>query len=646
MTTKKSTKLLRRLATHPFFRIDPELVRTRAYYHWLNKTGREWWDERSNWEQAELEEIINYAQAMFVTLRNGPGLVPAQPLDFENNYELLIHLKHSFTSLDKRPQMLGTPNPRLCSLCDRGEPAVSFKTDAHVIPEAFGNKSIFTLDECDECNHEYGRKLDNHLAAMFMVERALARLPPKGTRTAKAKLGEGRSSIGGQARGKPLHIELVADDNSVSIDHVSKNTLTIKVPAFSFRPISAIRAFARMAWQALPAKQRGHFGLIRRLVLNEIEILPASIHRIFMPGPGFSFVSLTVWTRTGSNAELPELITLFTFGNYLLIWSSPDFKSGIYRPTLLPPLLRSPYPPHLPTHDFQVFTSDEPFKSPKQPTLNVNYNQSYLGYTEKPIPVCIEVDTPTGLQSIDTELSTPIPVESMRPDYYTYEISGGHLAGQLKIEVTPTQKSLNFTDALAGRSPTEGLATLRAVKAALDGARLRIIERDTLDEILIIEGQGNSRAENFENAIELAEALALIEERLGISFPIPEQASVGDATALRSVVHLLTQGSIDLPITSTKIPMDPVTAREFIKQMSANESNEVQLHITESMQILGREIDLGPTAIMLKGARLTRSVAELGVMVATMKEGELLEVELTFEHATQVLLRSSSPTHK
>lgn len=40
----------------------------------------------------------------------------------------------------------------------------SFRNSSHSIPEFLGNKSIFTLDECDQCNSYFGSKLEKDLS--------------------------------------------------------------------------------------------------------------------------------------------------------------------------------------------------------------------------------------------------------------------------------------------------------------------------------------------------------------------------------------------------------------------------------------------------------------------------------------------------
>lgn len=47
--------------------------------------------------------------------------------------------------------VLGDTENRTCRFCGLHEPRVTFRHEAHAIPEALGNRSIFTNYECDSC---------------------------------------------------------------------------------------------------------------------------------------------------------------------------------------------------------------------------------------------------------------------------------------------------------------------------------------------------------------------------------------------------------------------------------------------------------------------------------------------------------------
>lgn len=61
---------------------------------------------------------------------------------------------------------------RKCRYFDLSMPKVSFKNDAHMIPEMLGNKSFFSDFECDSCNELFGT-YEDHFAKLLEPYRTL-----------------------------------------------------------------------------------------------------------------------------------------------------------------------------------------------------------------------------------------------------------------------------------------------------------------------------------------------------------------------------------------------------------------------------------------------------------------------------------------
>jgi hypothetical protein len=65
-------------------------------------------------------------------------------------YEVLRHVHGSIGGQRVHVGKRGTC--RYCGTDDRRK----FRKVAHTFPEAFGNRWVFSLDECDDCNHAFG----------------------------------------------------------------------------------------------------------------------------------------------------------------------------------------------------------------------------------------------------------------------------------------------------------------------------------------------------------------------------------------------------------------------------------------------------------------------------------------------------------
>jgi hypothetical protein len=61
---------------------------------------------------------------------------------------------------------------QICRFCKRNSSDTNFTQDTHLISELIGNGSVYSEDECDECNLFFG-KVESDLAAFLGLERTL-----------------------------------------------------------------------------------------------------------------------------------------------------------------------------------------------------------------------------------------------------------------------------------------------------------------------------------------------------------------------------------------------------------------------------------------------------------------------------------------
>ena len=86
-------------------------------------------------------------------------------ISYNNQFEVVNNLTKEFF-----PK--ACPSKKNCIFCKRNESEVSFKKPAHIIPAALGNKLLFSLVECDECNQKFGDTLENDLCNDIYAIRA------------------------------------------------------------------------------------------------------------------------------------------------------------------------------------------------------------------------------------------------------------------------------------------------------------------------------------------------------------------------------------------------------------------------------------------------------------------------------------------
>jgi len=62
-----------------------------------------------------------------------------------------------------------------CVFCGPKRDGLTFKKVAHVIPACLGNRTLFTNEECDDCNLAFGSSMETSLANYFLCDRILCR---------------------------------------------------------------------------------------------------------------------------------------------------------------------------------------------------------------------------------------------------------------------------------------------------------------------------------------------------------------------------------------------------------------------------------------------------------------------------------------
>src|SRR5689334_21285313 len=115
----------------------------------------------------------------------------------------------------------------------RARPEWQVKREAHVMPEQIGTRWACTCDECDKCNQDLGRELEDALGKMLLADRALARTRSK-RGSAKLSLGSNRAYVGGQKAGMPLELGMSAGDDSVSYTFDGPGRMSLRVPELPF----------------------------------------------------------------------------------------------------------------------------------------------------------------------------------------------------------------------------------------------------------------------------------------------------------------------------------------------------------------------------------------------------------------------------
>jgi hypothetical protein len=438
-----------RMRSDPFLRFDPSGVRLNAYYRWLHGMPG---GAVAHWLAAEREEVFRQARDHLVFPSTGQNGFSSEP--FYNHFKLLTFWR---CGQSESKLILGPESPRVCSICGLSEPAVSFRDDAHVIPEMFGCRDLLTNEECDRCNGESGRNWDNELGVLTLADRAFAGVRAKGGRVPKLKDGE--SYVGGGNLLGSTSVALV-DQQIFRITGPGSGELTLQQPAA--RPAQAAKAIAKMAWLMLDSRARAkHLG-IRSWLQNENEKLEIQLTHIWT---AMRFKTIAaIWERVDDDDGLAELIVMLAFGHAVLLWAPPNWQNFQPRELIVPPLPKAAY-------GARHFTARQQTATGQQRT-GVSIRTVAFTFAERrrvhltaPVEVEMRVGGDGASGVLRTYAISSPGADASRPHFV---LSGGELVGSVVLEDTTGASTWTWSyKAIA--SEGDLTATLEVLRATFEG---------------------------------------------------------------------------------------------------------------------------------------------------------------------------------
>lgn len=254
---------------------------------------------------------------------------------------------------------LGERESRVCRFCGKSKPEVSFRLEAHAIPELLGNRSLFSLYECDECNTFFGKGIENDFGNWSKPMRTLQRVRGKrGVPTLKGGDGAWRIEFDGD---REFRVNHGRGDSVFTVDEQAKR-VTFLLKREPHVPMAVLKAFVKMGLSLMPDVEMPNFSATLQWIRNpqhrmEFALL-APVHRAFLPGPtSRDFISVAILRRRTEDATLPYAFLVLSVGNemFQVMLPSPardPVPSGPARSMPPFPPVRVPYgPTGLYSHD-------------------------------------------------------------------------------------------------------------------------------------------------------------------------------------------------------------------------------------------------------------------------------------------------------
>jgi hypothetical protein len=233
---------------------------------------------------------------------------------FDQHYSVIV----SHPLVAARPILLkdhSTEADRRCRFCHRGEPEAVFGDDAHAVPAFLGNKSLFSLNECNECNHYLAEQYEDQLSKKQMFQHAATQL-------------KGRNGVP-TYKGGPLRIEEGENGPQITITDSAlfaqasqpgpiAFNLSLTVPSQRYAPIRAAMALIKVACSMSPVDELANIRpaidwLIRpdRVSIGTFPVLKA-----FTPGTNPYGTGYIMMLRRRTDEPIPYLWCILATGNF------------------------------------------------------------------------------------------------------------------------------------------------------------------------------------------------------------------------------------------------------------------------------------------------------------------------------------------
>lgn len=618
MSVLSAREFLRRVRANPFLRLSEQAIRERAYFRWQQEPQL---GELEHWLAAEDAETDLCAVTQLVR-----AVDKTQTSGVERQFDVEYDPVASWAfppGSPAHPVILGSSSPRRCSICREGRPKVTFKKEAHVVPESLGNKWLTTWDECDDCNQRFGNDYEGDLGKLTLAVRALSGTRAK-SKTAKLKTGPS-SSLGGGDRLGPVEIVVHPLDPTVRINLGRDGTLSLEASLQSFRPAHAAKALARVAWQSLPPSRRAAHEPLRAW-LHSDRVGPGVIYSAHVPG--LAGLTVGLWERVSDVAALASLVVAVGFNHTVLLWAAPEWDSQSHQSIIFPLLPRPLGGASIGITRYQA-TGDKRVTKGRA-YFELAYKRAVLRWTRDPLPVVVDVQGPDGLVKIAASLRTPDLPDDLRGKLVAHDISGGELVGNLHIAIPfgpgEPQSRYSFESKVAG----DPKKTAVLVDAINRGASYRVVTADGARPVVDVGGKqvkGPLSPEEVAPRVLAASLLATINLALGLDIPFPDAIDQMESRVLELVAEGIGKGRVAERPGVMHVVTDADGARQLAQLLG---SGPRTLEAMNEIPMVFKDvpIDPGPIRIILEHAELVEDADTLLARSRTWTANQRERVEV------------------
>ena len=243
---------------------------------------------------------------------------------------------------------LAGPDPRVCRFCGRGSANTRFRHDAHAIPHLLGNRTLFTREECDQCNLFFGSTIENDLGNWTKPTRTFSRIKGKnGVPTLKNEKEGWRIEYDGKA----LQMTQYESNPKFKVD-IDNRQFKLQLKRDPYTPVAVLKALVRVGLTLLPKDELANFGEALKWVRNSDHTQPFvsefPVFYTFQPGPmPNDLIVALLMRRRPTCVDVPYAFLVLAYGNevYQVFLPSPRQDRAIHGQKLSLPVFPTPLGP-------------------------------------------------------------------------------------------------------------------------------------------------------------------------------------------------------------------------------------------------------------------------------------------------------------
>lgn len=237
---------------------------------------------------------------------------------FEEHYDVLVqgHLDPSSDVVK-----LGTGQDRTCRYCGKTAPEVAFSNVSHAFPEQIGNKKLIDLLECDTCNSQFSKTLEDSFGKWSLPARNTGRIKGKKNKVPSYKSKDETFRV--DHVGGTLHISAQQGDKRVQWDLDAKE-MRVQFERQPYVPMAVFKSFVKMALAVMSESEATQCQHLKRWILEpshtfeSLPFKPLTLYSQFAPGPiRNDQVTYMLLRRKAGVIECPYVLFVIQYANHI-----------------------------------------------------------------------------------------------------------------------------------------------------------------------------------------------------------------------------------------------------------------------------------------------------------------------------------------